>query len=261
MKIMKKFIRLLSLVICAVTFFSLTACIGPGAGDYREVIFGNYTFRQSSPATHAIGDDEDTVMQGVIYKYTYDINEKYIVAHLFDMTDDYVSENALNTRLHNGRLYNVLCDNMVVYNTENKTREEFAEYDDFLGYCNKNSITLNDWRYPSGGTSIDAQPSEIAVGYTLGNLPYDYKLISLDDKELIRGYISDLEVTSHQIKFRLRQTDYNYDAEYPNEINIGLSGLSEEPVGKYRKGFLDYEDIYYDKTVVIDIKTGKISEE
>lgn len=261
MKIMKNFIRLLSLVICAVTFFSLTACIGPGVTDYSEVIFGNYTFRETSAAAHKIEGDEGTVMQGVIYKYTYDTDEKYLVAHLLTMADNYGSKDALYKRLYNGSIYNVLDDNMVVYNTEDKTRAEFEKYDDFLGYCRENNIKLNNWYYPSGGLSINAQPNEITDGYTLSNLPYDYKLISLDDKELIRGYISDLEVTSHQIKFRLRQTDYHYDAEYPDTVNLGLSELSDKPVGKYKKGFLDYADIYYDKIVTIDLETGKISEE
>ncbi len=258
---MKKIIRLLALVICATALFNLTACIGPGVTDYHEVIFDSYNFWRTSSVNHAIEGDEGTVMQGVIYKYSYDTDEKYIVAHLLEMADNYGSKDALYKRLYNGSVYNVLYDKMVVYNTEDKTRAEFEKYDIFLDYCNKNNINLNAWRYPSGGTSIDAQPSEIADGYTLSNLPYDYKLISLDDKELIRGYISDLEVTSHQIRFRLRQTDYHYDAEYPDTINLGLSGISEKPVGKYRQGFLDYADIYYDKTVVIDIDTGKISEE
>lgn len=258
---MKRLIRFLALVICAVTIFSLTACIGPGVTDYHEVIFDSYNFWRTSSVNHAVEGDEGTVMQGVIYKYTYDTDEKYIVAHLLGIADNYGSEDALYKRLYNGSIYNVLYDKMVVYNTEDKTRKEFDKYDDFLDYCSKGSIKLNNWRYPSGGLSIDSQQSEIANGYTLSQLPYDYNLISLNDKEIIRGYISDLEVTSHQIKFRLRQTDYNYDAEYPDTVNVGLSELSEEPIGKYRKGFLDYEDIYYDKIVVIDIETGKISEE
>lgn len=248
------------MVICAVTLSSFTACIGPGATDYNETIFGEYTFCKTSAANHFIYDGENEIMEGIIYKYTFDTNEKLIVAHLLKMVESYGSEDALYKRLYNGRDYNVLYDKMVVYNTEDKSATEFDTYDDFLDYCSKNNITLNNWRYPSGGVSIDSQQSEITNGYMLSQLPYGYSLISHNDKEILRGYISDLEVTSHQIEFRLRQTDYNYDAEYPNMVNVGLSDFSEEPIGKYRKGFLDYEDIYYDKIVVIDIETGKISE-
>ena len=258
---MKIFIKLLSLFVLILTLFNFTACIGPGVADYNETVFGKYTFHTTSPAEHFINDGENNILEGTIYKYTYDTTETYIIAHLWKLAEGYGSKDALYKRLFNRREYNVLYDKMVIYNTEDKTSTEFETYNDFLSYCSKNNLTLNNWRYPSGGLSIDSEESEIADGYTLSKLPYDYSLISYNDKELIRGYITNVEVNAQQIKFRLRQTDYDYDAEYPDAINAGLSELSEEPVGKYRKGFLNYGDVYYDKTIIIDIETGRISEE
>lgn len=257
---MKIFIKLLSLFVLILTLFNFTACIGPGITDYNETMFGKYTFHKTSPAQQFINDGGSNIFEGVIYKYTYDKTETYIIAHLWKLAEGYGSKDALYKRLFNGREYNVLYDKMVVYNTKDKTSAEFETYDDFLDYCSKNNLTLNNWRYPSSGLSIDSEESEIADSYTLSKLPYDYSLISYNDKEFIRGYITDVKVTAQQIKLRLRQTDYDYDAEYPEEVNIGLSELSDEPVGKYRRGFLDYTNVYYDKDITIDIATGKITE-
>ncbi len=260
---MKKGLRTLAILLCFASCFSLFGCIGPGLSDYHEVLFGNYTFFSTGGKNYSISDGITDIF-GYIYKYTYDKTETYIAAHLFQIVEADTAgdrDNVLSERYDHGTTYSVLYDKMILFCAKDRTTTEFDTYKEFLEYCKNNNIELHNWRYPSGGGHTESVETELTGGYSIHNLRGHNSAISFNGKEIIYGYITDIETTQQQIKFRLRRTNYGYDAEYPEEVNVGLTELSDEPVGKYRRGFLDYSDVYYDKMITIDIETGKISEE
>lgn len=259
---MKKSLRILSMLLCLSSFFTLFGCIGPGVSDYNEVLFGNYTFFSFGGKNYSISDGI-TDIKGYIYKYTYDKSETYIAAHLLQIVEAGTAANCddvIYERVDHGTTYSVIYDKMIIYCATDRTTTEFDTYEEFLEYCDSNGIELHNWRYPSGGGHLESEVTELAGGYTIHNMRVNTSAISLDGKEIIYGIITDIETSSTQITFRLRRENYGYDAEYPEEVNIGLSALSDEPVGKYRRGFLDYADVYYDKDITIDIDTGEITE-
>ena len=259
---MKTNLKFISLLLCLSMVFCLSGCIGPGLSDYNEVLFGNYTFFSFGGKNYSISDGI-TDIEGYIYKYTYDKSETYIAAHLLQIVEaDTASDrdDVIYERTDHGTTYSVIYDKMIVYCATDRTTTEFDTYKEFLEYCESNNIELHNWRYPSGGGHLESEVTELTDGYTMHNMRVNTSAISLDGKEIIYGIITNVETSSTQITFRLRRENYGYDAEYPEEVNIGLSALSDEPVGKYRRGFLDYADVYYDKDITIDIATGKITE-
>lgn len=259
---MKKCFRILSLLICLASFFSLFGCIGPGVSDYNEVLFGDYTFWSTGGKQYAITDGI-TDISGYIYKYTYDKTETYIAAHLLQIVEADTGaerDDVIYERTDHGITYSVIYDKMIIFCAQDRTTTEFDTNAEFLEYCESNGIELHNWRYPSAGGHLESEVTELTDGYTIHNMRVNTSAISLDGKEIIYGIITDIETSSTQITFRLRRENYGYDAEYPDEVNVGLSPLSDEPVGKYRRGFLDYTDVYYDKDITIDINTGEITE-
>ena len=259
---MRTSLRIVSLLLCFASVFCMFGCIGPGLSDYNEVLFGDYTFWSFGGKSYSISNGI-TEIKGYIYKYTYDKSETYIAAHLLQVVESDTSadrDDVIYERVDHGTTYSVIYDKMILFSDADKTTTEFDTYEEFLEYCETNGIELHNWRYPSAGGHIESEVTELTGGYTMHNMRVNTSAISLNGKEIIYGIITDVETSSTQITFRLRSENYGYEAEYPEEVNIGLSALSDEPVGKYRRGFLDYADVYYDKDITIDIATGKIIE-
>ena len=79
------------------------------------------------------------------------------------------------------------------------------------------------------------------------------------ENELIFGFITDVKTEDGEITFRLRQTKNSFSPEYMS-ANSTLSALSDKPVGKYHRAFLETDDVYYDKNIIINTQTGDITE-
>ena len=79
------------------------------------------------------------------------------------------------------------------------------------------------------------------------------------ENELIFGFITDVKTENGEITFRLSQTINSFSPEHMS-ANSTLLALSDEPVGKYHRAFLETDDVYYDKNIIINTKTGDITE-
>lgn len=259
---MKTSLRIVSLILCLVSLFCLFGCIGPGLSDYHEVLFGNYTFFSTGGKNYSISDGVTDIF-GYIYKYTYDQTETYIAAHLLKIIEADTAigrDDIIYERFDHGITYSVIYDKMIIFCATDRTTTEFDTYKEFLEHCEANNIELHNWRYPSAGGHLESIETELTGAYSIHNMRSDHSAITFNGEEIIYGIITDIKVTDQKITFRLRREHYGYDAEYPEKVNLGLSELSDKPVDKYKRGFLDYTDVYYDKNITIDISTGKITE-
>jgi len=243
----------------------LLSCVASTTPDYEEKIFDNYLLERFAAGSHRIalikGDEEKVIFDGLIYKYAYDSNKKYIVAHCMQLAnEDDEEEKVIYVRKYASMELEIVSDDLLLYSCVDDTYKKFGSIIELKKFCDERKVSLSNWYYPNIGESFISQVTELTENYKLCTRPYGYSAIELNSVEVIRGYITDYKVTEDTIEFRLRQTDYDYDEEYIGTVNKELAPLSKEPIGKYRRGFLQYEDIYYDKTIVIHVKTGQIIE-
>ena len=243
----------------------MSSCVGPGAADYREELFDNYVFVRFSSETHSImcfEEEQKEIFSETIYKYAYDKNQQYIVVHLMSFKPLQDNKVVLYERLYNGEMEKVYYDKFLAYDCQEGVYHEFYSNFDLNVFLNENNIKINNWYYPSAGSSIKSEKKKLLGDFFVSNIRSNYSAISHNDDEIIYGFITDIKIDENQktIEFRLRQKLYQYDEEVIGTVNIGLSELSQEPIGKFRQSFLNYEDVYYDKVIVLDTVTGEYFE-
>lgn len=228
-------------------------------------LFDRYSIHRSSNIFCEIYDNKETVDRGWIYKYAYD-SEKKIIAYRRLTGDDTEIYNpteldgVLYLRKYAGREYAITKDELILYNCNTKASVEFADDAELKDYCNKKEITLCPWYYPAGNCFVEETRTPLAGDYSLKSWIYGYSSIMCGEKELLFGYITDLNVNNNILTLRLRQPWQQFSAEQV-DANGMLSPLSNKLKGLYKTGTLEYEKIYYDKTIIIDTVSGTISEE
>ena len=191
-----------------------------------------------------------TLIQGWIYKYSYDENSRmialrYLWAYEMNQVSD-APENVIYYRWYSGVKYSICEDMFKLYDCKEDKFFDFETEAELKKYCNENKITLSEWYYPGGNGYWPESKAETLLGeYSLKKASFGYSSVLKGDEELLFGLISDVKVDGDVISLRLRQTKNMYSPEYIT-TNSALSPLSVNPVGKY-KGY----DIYYDKYIYI----------
>ena len=263
-----KFFRLI--LSCALIMLSLSGCSqlidsAIGIEDYTANIFNNYYFSHSSSLINDkiyINSDEP-IAEGLVYKYAYDKTNGYIVAHLMKVkSNDSPESEVLYIRKYRYKDFSIVYDKFIVLTCfEDNKVETFDSENDAVTYCKKKGVKLSNWFYTGVDKSTEQTEDPLNNNYSLATILNDYSVIKLDGKEIIRGIITDCKTDEDNISFRLRQVDYGYDEEIIGSVNIELSPLNKESVGKYRtKGFWLSDNVYYDKVITINTITHKITE-
>lgn len=205
-----------------------------------------------------------TVCNGWIYKYSFDSENKYIAFRLITAADTEYNKpenpnDVLYLRYYYSKEYAVYYDELRLYDCKMDKYFDFETDEELKNYCFDNNINLCNWHHVSGNGFFEEEKTSLIGNYYMKTNFFDYSSIMCDENELIFGFITDVKTQDGKISFRLRQTKNLFSPEHMN-ANSGLSALSNEPVGKYRHAFLNVDDVYYDKYIIINIETGEISE-
>ena len=203
-----------------------------------------------------------SIFEGWIYKYSYDKENGFIAARIFDYIDDTVNSSdhkVLYERWFGHNQYKIIEDDLIMYNSNTKEHMKFNSDEELENYCTSQEIKLTNWYYIAGNGPVEETSTSLLGNYRLKTWLFDYSSIMLNEEELIYGYITDVKVKDNTISFRLRLPEPEYSPENIN-ANKELSGLSNKPVGKYRTDFLNYQNIYYDKIITINTINGNIIE-
>ena len=191
-----------------------------------------------------------TLIQGWIYKYSYDENSRmialrYLWAYEMNQVSD-APENVIYYRWYSGVKYSICEDMFKLYDCKEDKFFDFETEAELKKYCNENKITLSEWYYPVGNGYWPELKAETLLGeYSLKKASFGYSSVYKGDEELLYGFISDVKVDGDVISLRLRQTKNIYSPENITANSL-LSPLTDKPVGEYN----DHE-IYYDKYIYI----------
>lgn len=209
-------------------------------------------------------DSDKQICSGWIYKYAFDADKKFIAFRNIayeDSDGDRLNDNgfAIYNRYYGGKEYAVTQDILMLYDCVNKRFTDFKDDKSLSEYCRRNGINLCNWYYPAGNGFFREERTHLTDNCYIKSWLFGYSSVMLSGKEVAFGFISDVKKSDNSVTFRLRQTKNVYTPEQAN-ANKGLSPLSDKPIGKYKTGFLEYEQIYYDKVIRIDTVTGEITE-
>lgn len=205
-----------------------------------------------------------TVCSGWIYKYSYDAENKYIAFRLITASDTEYnkpenSNDVIYTRYYQSKEYAVYYDELRLYDCKTGKYYDFKTDEELKDYCFDNGISLCNWYHVAGNGFFEEEKTNLIGDYYLTTNLFGYSSIMCGENELIFGFITDVKTENGEITFRLRQTKNSYSPEHMS-ANSTLSALSDEPVGKYHRAFLETDDVYYDKNIIINTKTGDITE-
>lgn len=193
-----------------------------------------------------------TVLQGWIYKYSYDKNNRFVAMRYLwaykiqDLSE--APESVIYYRWHSGVKYAICEDLFKLYDCKEDKLLDFETENLLNEYCNKNNISLCDWFYPCGnGYSQGEKAEPISGEFSLKKAPYNSEFCSVykGEDELFFGFVSDVSVEDDVISLRLRQPKNYYSPENMTANSL-LSPLTDKPVGEYNN-----HDIYYDKFIYI----------
>lgn len=207
---------------------------------------------------------DKTIYNGWIYKYTFDSEKKVIVMHIMTGVDLQFNESnkadtILYNRFYSGKEYAITEDVWILY--DGKTgKSNFFNSDMLLkDYCKQHSIALKEWYYAAGNGFVKEERTNISDNCYIKTWLYGYSSLVLNDHEIVFGYITDVKQNGNIVSFRLRQTKNEYSPENIN-ANSMLSSVANKPIGKYRDDFLTYLNIYYDKEILVNMRSGEVTE-
>lgn len=259
-------VTVLVMSVCAVVFIIETNRTGVPENDV--ILFDDYCIYRSSDVHSKIylraNGENKTVDSAWIYKYAFDGDKKVIAyrkitAYEGDIYNLNEQEDVIYCRYYGAAEYGVSEDLLILYDCSEEKYLEFETDEELAEYCGKNGIALCDWYYPAGNGFMQAEKTQLSDDYYLKTWTHGYSSVMCGENELYFGYISDIKTEGNTVSFRLRQTKNEYSPEHMT-ANVGLSALSGKPIGKFRKDFLYYDDIYYDKIITVNTVTGETTE-
>lgn len=178
-----------------------------------------------------------------------------------EKSSDYPEAEELYVRQYRYINFSITYDKYLVCSCfENNRIFTFESEEDALAYCTQRGAELSNWYYTGIDESSESITTQLIDEYSISTLPKNYSVIKYNNKEEVRGIITDLKYNNNTISLRLRQIDYGYDEEIIGTVNRGLSALCDEAIGKYKTGFLICDNVYYDKIITINTATHEIIE-
>ena len=265
-----KFIKCISVCLTALALLSFSACkqeerpwdvdADPlGRGDYSHALFSGCEFTRTS-ALHGSITDNDTMLSdydAYIFKYAYD-DGRYIAYRSMQLLTDGAGD---YTRTLNGDTYGITNDKFCLYDyAENKTFE-FADAEELNKYCFENSISLGNWFYPSAFSSIEGKQIKLTGKYSFEDIgKYRGQSVLKNGVPVFSGYIDNLNKYGKFIVLNLKIAKTDFDIEFMEQANKGLSPMSEEKLGSYRDDWGLTFPVHYDKYIVIDSLTDVVNE-
>ncbi len=242
------------------------------APENNVLLFDNYYIYRSNAhsfeiyqknITNAEKDiyTQRTVCNGWIYKYSFDEQNKIITVHQFrgvDLEIDTPNDDAevLYTRYFMNKEYAITEDEFRLYNERTGKSLAFNSASELKNYCDAEKIQLSNWYYTASNGFEKEKQTAVSENCYIKEWLYGYSTVTLNGEDIAFGFVDDVEKQGDTVTFRLCQTKNEFSPEYI-ETNKNLSPLSDEAVGKYKTDFLTYEEIYYDKTVSINLVTGE----
>lgn len=188
------------------------------------------------------------------YIIKYSVDDEFLAYHYNKITPLTTDTQYLYAKvLNNGTEYAVIKDAFVIYNVFSQQKLEFDNQDDFIDYCNKNSLNLFDWKFVADAdyresVQLTDNLELCSTSHTIGVDQLIFK-----NKVLLEGYISDYKVDNGTVTFRLRIP--NCGLEFPLDSNSSLA-KSSSSIGKCYIGFSFifpcFEDVYFDEYISID---------
>lgn len=265
-----KFLKSISVCLIAFVLLAFSACkqeerpwditADPlGRGDYSHALFSGLEFNRIS-ALHGNITYNDTMLSdydAYIFKYAHD-DGRYIVYRSMQLLTDGAGD---YTRTLNGDTYGITNDKFCLFDFKKHKTYEFADAEELNKYCFENSISLGNWFYPSAFSSIEGKQTKLTGKYSFEDFgKYRGQSVLKNGVPVFSGYIDNLNKYGKFIVFNLKIAKTDFDIEFMEQANKGLSPMSEEKLGSYRADWGLSFPVYYDKYIVIDSLTDAVNE-
>lgn len=274
---MKRTFKILIPVICVISLIGIGIALlmSSPAPENNVLLFDDYYIYRSNAHSFEIYQKEfmniekdiytqHTVFNGWIYKYSFDEQNRTIAVHEFrgvDLEKDTPNDDSevLYNRYFMNKKYAITEDTFKLYNENTGESLVFNSEAELEDYCTSKAIQLSDWYYTASNGFEKEKQTPVAENCYIKEWLYGYSTVTLNGEDIAFGFVDDVEIQGDIVTFRLRQTKNEYSPESIG-TNKSLSPLSDEAVGEYRTDFLTYDDIYYDKTISINLTTGDVQE-
>lgn len=264
---MKKTAVLLLLVIFIITVFTFCKQDATDESEpfsvYTEIADGVF-FERWSATEHSIFFAKRTdsterkyiIKDQLIFRFGY--NDGYLAYHWNEISQDVSKDD--DVRVINSVEYAIIKDYITVYNVESEEYYDFFNQDEFNEYCRKNDLYF-DWHFSHGNSLNTVARSEKNTVWEIADFTSESLtgFVLKDGKVVYEGFISDVTHDDDFVCFRLQVPDKSL-LEFRDLDLDNLSIPFVEPIGKYMTApfYLAYEDIYYDKYILIDTTTDEV---
>ena len=195
-----------------------------------------------------LSENDRNYIEQNVYIFKFSNDDRRIAYHMNDLSIDNNTDGN-NVRQLGGAVYKITNDIFVIYDFKDNKRNTFYNEDDFYSYCRYNNLDLFNWRFSNG------------LEYNNHKLSDNWSLLSCEsvsvtdqilknDQVVLEGFVSEYDVVDGYIVFRLEMPKKCL-LEFPDRFENMIDNETKK-VGKHCIGVFLYEDIYFDKYVVIN---------
>lgn len=227
--------------------------------DYICTIFGKYRLNRGNSKVQSIyyertpqlsGLPENVVLaSGTIEKYMHD-SKRYIAYHI-------TQQNTVENRRVPGDAYYAILD------TQTETTERFADIEALSEAVRTRGLEFGNWYYTYARNSVEGIRTPLVGEYSFEYVSNIHgQGVLLREVPLFFGVLDSVQTDAvRYIAFRQRIIHNDTKPWYADPItNALLSSPSESRIGLYRKSFLIWYSVYYDRYVLFDTQENAVQE-
>ena len=233
--------------------------------DYDRKIFGKYRFNRGSSSgqdiymetTDEAGNPSHEVLAGggAIEKLMHDGN-RYIAYHISERIFKDTDREDVQT-VETGEQYYAILD------TQTKQTERFADVETLSDAIRERKIRFGNWYYTAAQNSSEGTRTPL-----VGEYSFEY-IDSVHGQNILRreipvfyGDMDNIKTDGARfVSFRMRRVHERDKPWYDDPVtNSLLSAPSEKRIGIYRRGYLNWFYVYYDRYVLFDAENNTVRE-
>lgn len=260
-----------TVLICIVLLLVLYSCTSNRSNEESKVqpynsavnITDNIYLEKLNSTTHTIficqnpnlNENDRQYIEENTYIFKFSNDDRRIAYHMNDLSVDNDTDSN-NGRQVGGMVYKITNDVFVIYDFKDNERTLFYNENDFYDYCKHHNLDLFNWRF---GNGLEYNNIELSDNWSL----LSCESISVTDQVLknnqviLEGFVSEYEAIDDYIIFRIEMPE-KYLLEFPGNYE-NMFNNDAEKVGKHRIGIFLYEDIYFDKYIVINCTDDQLN--
>ncbi len=202
-------------------------------------------------------EDLDDNMQSIYYYPDDDksVQQKYIV-NQWENIIKYSSDGKSIIAFH--CVYNQFEDSeddkFVVFDLSSENEITFETQNDFIDYCNKEKITLSDWK---NGRGVAYKKIDLGNNWCVYDFDYPLNDKIMNGNEVIyEGYVFDIERKDNNCSEFGFAVPFGVEKEIPSSNN-GLN-VSEDIIGEYKFALFGKDKVHYYERISLNTINGDV---